>query len=122
YYDVVRDRFNATHAPDCFLYLLARCVKAAIRYNSDGKFNNSPDNRRKGAAPDEMRDRIIGASALLKDRTEVSSVDYTRVLAGCTRDDLIYMDPPYQGVCGNRDNRYAPKFTHDEFCDILAEL
>jgi DNA adenine methylase len=122
YYDSVRRKFNETHRPDCFLYLLARCVKAAIRYNGCGEFNNSPDNRRKGAHPDTMRERIMGASALLRGRTEVSACDYREVLASCTSADLVYMDPPYQGVCRNRDNRYCPKIDHAEFCDSLAGL
>ena len=42
FYDQVRTRFNKTHRPAAFLYLLARCVKAAIRYNGSGEFNNSP--------------------------------------------------------------------------------
>jgi len=122
YYDVVRKKFNETHKPEYFLYLLARCVKAAIRYNGEGEFNNSPDNRRKGAHPDTMRQRILGASALLQGRTEISALDYKDVLAGCNSADLIYMDPPYQGVCKNRDNRYYPKIDHGEFCDSLASL
>lgn len=48
FYDLVRKRFNQTHRPYYFLYLLARCVKASVRYNSNGEFNQSPDNRRKG--------------------------------------------------------------------------
>ncbi|MBI2808351.1 MAG: DNA adenine methylase [Planctomycetes bacterium] len=122
YYDVVRSKFNKTHQSECFLYLLARCVKAAIRYNSSGGFNNSPDNRRKGATPETMRQRITGASQLLRHRTKVTSLDYKDVLLGCTRDDLIYMDPPYQGVCGSRDNRYLPKIDHDGFCETLRGL
>jgi DNA adenine methylase len=122
YYDIVRRNFNKHHTPECFLYLLARCVKAAIRYNSEGGFNNSPDNRRKGAHPNTMRERIVAASALLHGRTEVSDSDYREVLADCNDADLIYMDPPYQGVCGNRDNRYCPKIDHREFCDHLAML
>ncbi len=55
YYDLVRKRFNERHEPQHFFYLLARCVKAAIRYNGEGEFNNSPDNRRKGASPSTMR-------------------------------------------------------------------
>src|SRR5437588_10922330 len=51
YYDQVRDRFNESNEPHHFLYLLARCVKAAVRYNGEGKFNNSPDNRRLGMRP-----------------------------------------------------------------------
>ncbi|MCH8922503.1 MAG: DNA adenine methylase [Planctomycetes bacterium] len=51
YFDRVRSRFNRDHHPADFLYLLARCVKAAIRYNAKGQFNNTPDNRRRGARP-----------------------------------------------------------------------
>ena len=122
YYDLVRERFNQTHRPDCFLYLLARCVKAAIRYNSEGGFNNSPDNRRKGAHPKTMRVRIVGASQLLQSRTLVTMRDYREILTDCHSSDLIYLDPPYQGVCGNRDNRYAPKIDRDEFCAALEDL
>jgi DNA adenine methylase len=32
------------------------------------------------------------------------------------------MDPPYQGVCGNRDARYLPTIVHSEFCDALESL
>jgi len=104
------------------LYLLARCVKAAIRYNAEGNFNNSPDNRRKGANPNTMRERIRGASSLLHGRTELTALDYVDVLNRCGPADLIYMDPPYQGVCRNRDNRYCPKIEHHDFCDYLAAL
>jgi DNA adenine methylase len=122
FYDEVRDRFNRDHRPEHFLYLLARCVKACIRYNAEGQFNNSPDNRRKGARPEEMTRRIRGASILLHGATQVTALDYKEVLADCREDDIVYMDPPYQGVCLDRDNRYAPRFEHDEFCDELANL
>ena len=122
YFDMVRNRFNEQHDPVDFLYLLARCVKASVRYNSKGEFNNTPDNRRKGARPLEMRSRIVGASELLYDRTKLTGWDYKQVLDGCAEDDVLYMDPPYQGVCGRRDQRYLPKFDHDEFCEELASL
>ena len=122
YYKMVRSRFNQQHDPADFLYLLARCVKAAIRYNANGEFNNSPDNRRKGARPMEMCWRVNQSSALLKGRTQFTSWDYKKVLDNCTSTDLIYMDPPYQGVCGRINQRYLPKFDHDEFCSELAKL
>ena len=122
FYDEVRARFNKTASPSDFLYLLARCVKGAIRYNSQGEFNNTPDNRRKGARPAEMRRRILGAAALLTSVTRLTSWDYKKVLAQCGPDDLVYMDPPYQGVCGRRDQRYLPKFDHHEFCKELDVL
>ncbi len=73
YYDKIRDAFNKSSGPEHFLYLLARCVKAAVRYNSDGEFNNSPDNRRKGARPSTMGTRIVGTSRLLRGKTQTSA-------------------------------------------------
>ncbi len=122
YFDQIRDRFNRHNTPADFLYLLARCVKAGIRYNTKGQFNNTPDNRRKGARPEEMRRRVHHVSHLLRDRTRVTSWDYKIVLRQCVQDDLVYMDPPYQGVCGPRDRRYLPTFDHHDFCDQLADL
>jgi len=122
FFDQVRTHFNQSHRPADFLYLLARSVKAAIRYNSNGEFNNTPDNRRKGARPVEMRRRIVHASYLLQGRTKITSSDYKEVLSKCKVDDLVYMDPPYQGVCGNRDQRYLPKIEHAAFCVELEKL
>ena len=122
YYDQVRDEFNRTGRPDCFLYLLARCVKAAVRYNANGEFNQSPDNRRMGALPETMREHILGASHLLRGKTECSSLDYKEVVAQATAGDLVYMDPPYQGVCGERDPRYLKGVPFDEFVEVLESL
>src|ERR1700678_638408 len=38
FYDKVRDEFNQDQQPDHLLYLLARCVKASVRYNAKGEF------------------------------------------------------------------------------------
>jgi DNA adenine methylase len=69
-----------------------------------------------------MRTRILGASALLAGKTILSAHDYKEVLASCKPSDLIYMDPPYQGVCGTQDHRYAPSMDHHDFCGELARL
>ena len=42
------------------------------------------------------------AASLLQGQTVITSWDYTAVLAACTPDDFVYLDPPYQGVWGNR--------------------
>ena len=111
YYDLVRDKFNATHRPEYFLYLLARCVKASVRYNAHGEFNQSPDNRRSGMLPGTMRLQIQGASYLLKGKTTCSSHDYRDIIRKATSSDFIYMDPPYQGVCKSHDPRYLQHFS-----------
>jgi len=122
YYDEIRNHFNESQKPEHFLYLLARCVKAAIRYNSRGEFNNSPDNRRKGALPANMMRHIHGASALLQGKTKITTEDYTQVLRAATRNDVVYMDPPYQGVCNTHNHRYAKAIQVADFVAALGEL
>ena len=122
FYDKIRGDFNRTHRPDYFLYLLARCVKAAIRYNTKGEFNNSPDNRRKGARPETLRRHLMAASALLRGKTVFTALDYRKVLEAAESTDVIYMDPPYQGVCLNRDQRYLHGVPFEEFVEALEGL
>jgi len=122
HYYRVREDFNRTQDPRLFLYLLARCVKGSVRYNSDGLFNQSPDKRRHGTRPETMRKNILGVSTLLKGKTNFSSLDYRDVLARAGTTDLVYMDPPYQGVCGDRDSRYLSGIYHDDFVEALEAL
>jgi DNA adenine methylase len=122
YYLSVREQFNRTYSPDCFLYLLARCVKAAVRYNAYGEFNQSSDNRRKGSHPDTMERHIIRTSKLFSGRVTLSSQDYRASLKDVSPQDVVYMDPPYQGVCANRDPRYIEGLSFDHFVEALHSL
>ncbi|HEY9598051.1 MAG TPA: DNA adenine methylase, partial [Cyanophyceae cyanobacterium] len=122
HYLQVREEFNRTNEPKLFLYLLARCVKGAVRYNSDGFFNQSPDKRRKGTRPEKMRKNIEGVSRLLKGKCKFTCLDYRDVLAEVQGNDLVYMDPPYQGVCGDRDSRYFSGIDFNDFVLALEEL
>jgi DNA adenine methylase len=122
FYDHVRDRFNKTHAPAHLLYLLLRCVKAAVRYNANGDFNQSPDNRRRGMNPETLRNGIAGASRLLKGKTQVVAGDYREVLEDARPEDIVYMDPPYQGVCGDKDGRYIKGLSFEDFTQELRKL
>ena len=116
----IRTEFNETHQPHHLLYLLARIVKGAVRYSSEGSFNQSPDNRRSGMKPDTMRRQIFGVSALLAGRTSLSSLDFRDVVMTAMPLDVVYMDPPYQGTSFVRDHRYYRGITYNEFADVLA--
>jgi DNA adenine methylase len=122
YYYEIRNRFNETRQPEYLLFLLAKCVKAAVRYNAQGNFNQSPDKRRLGRNPGMMRDDILVVSQLLKGRTEVYSTDYSHILENATSDDLIYMDPPYQGTGQNGGFNYAGNIDFNDFVLSLYEL
>ncbi|MFN7789502.1 MAG: Dam family site-specific DNA-(adenine-N6)-methyltransferase, partial [Pseudanabaena sp.] len=97
HYFEIRTKFNQTNDPKLFLYLLARCVKGSVRYNAEGLFNQSPDNRRKGTIPATMSKNIVGVSNLLKGKCQFTAWDYRKVLAAVQKTDLVYLDPPYQG-------------------------
>jgi DNA adenine methylase len=122
HYYQVREKFNKTAHPKLFLYLLSRCVKGSVRYNREGHFNQSPDKRRKGAKPDTMRKNIFGVSSLLKNKTVISSLHYREMISEIHRRDLVYMDPPYQGVCRDKDSRYSSGIDYSEFVDFLEQL
>lgn len=122
YYDFVRSKFNETQKPQYLLYLLARCVKASVRYNANGEFNQSPDNRRVGMIPRTMRWHILAASRLLSVKATVSTGDFRDALKTASPVDIVYMDPPYQGVCANRDPRYSKLLDFDPFVASLREL
>ena len=122
HYYRIREDFNRTRDPRLFLYLLARCVKGSVRYNTDGLFNQSPDKRRLGTHPVTMRENIMAVSALLRGRAIVTSQDYRDTLAGARTTDIVYMDPPYQGVCGERDARYYSGIDSDDFICALDQL
>jgi DNA adenine methylase len=122
HYYTVREKFNRTQEPKLFLYLLARCIKGAVRYNSEGMFNQSPDKRRLGTRPETMRQNIMAVSMLLRGRSVVTSHDFRDVLAAAETEDVIYMDPPYQGTSGERDSRYLAGLSFDDFVVALDGL
>ena len=115
----IRDKFNTTHQPHHLLYLLARIVKGSVRYSAEGKFNQSADNRRLGMRPTTMRQQIFGVSTLLAGKTTLSAVDFRVVTVEADKDDLVYLDPPYQGISFTRDHRYYNGLSYDEFVDAL---
>jgi DNA adenine methylase len=118
----VRDAFNAAPDPARLLYLLARCVKNSPRFNREGAFNQSPDRRRRGRSPIMMKRAIQGAAALLAGRAEARACDFEEALAAATAEDLVYMDPPYQGVSGSRDTRYHQGLDRSRLVAALAAL
>ena len=122
FYIEVRERFNDTHKPADFLYLLARAVKGAVRYNSAGQFNQSPDNRRLGTHPQTLAKRVRLISYVLKERTRLTSIDYREMPAFFEPGQVWYMDPPYEGVSSTRNSRYSRVVNRSKFENFLREI
>lgn len=119
----VRDDFNnGNQCAANMLYLLARCVKGSVRYSSSGKFNQSPDKRRMGTNPKNLARNVFLISGYLKGKTDFSAIDYREVTKNARPGDVIYMDPPYQGVCSSRDSRYFTGINFEDFIECVEDL
>ena len=119
----VREDFNkGNQCAANMLYLRARCVKGSVRYSSSGMFNQSPDKRRMGTNPKNLARNVYMISSLLKGKTEFMSNDYREVTKNAKSGDIVYMDPPYQGVCTSRDCRYFSGIDFNEFVDCVEDL
>jgi DNA adenine methylase len=123
HYYYIRDHFNnVEQTATNMLYLLARCVKGSVRYGKNGNFNQSPDKRRNGTHPKNIADNVYAISSILKGRSVFSALDYRKIFEMAEPGDLIYMDPPYQGVSNTRDNRYFSGLGFNEFSESIAIL
>jgi DNA adenine methylase len=63
--------------------------------NSRGEFNVPFGRYRKPKILDEQNIRAI-SKALRETKTELSTSDYKVALSTCGKNDLVYLDPPYQ--------------------------
>ncbi|HEU4538043.1 MAG TPA: DNA adenine methylase [Polyangiaceae bacterium] len=122
HYERVRDRFNRSADPHALLYLLARCVKAAVRFNREGAFNQAPDRRRLGMRPERFAAEATGAARLLAGRTRFACADYEATIASAGPADLVYLDPPWQGTSEGVDRRYAEGLARERLVASLAAL
>jgi len=122
FYTEVRAEFNARGGTHRLLYLLARCVKSAVRFNRAGQFNQSADHRRLGTRPKTMKTRIEKAHRVLQGRTALFTGDYRELVCQAQKGDIVYLDPPYEGTSGTRDTRYFEQFNRVEFVECLEQL
>lgn len=121
YFLKVRNRYNTYQDPIDFLYLTARSVKNAVRFNSLGEFNQSPDNRRLGTRPEKMKSEMILSSKLLQGASS-ECMDFSEVIKIATKNDLLYLDPPWQGTSNKKDTRYAYLLNIEVFIEQLDYL
>lgn len=121
-YYSIRSEFNSDLRPAKLLYLLARCVKNAVRFNPAGEFNQSPDKRRTGTRPETMRKELVGAHRLLHGKTDAVCADFLDLFHTAEADDFFYLDPPYQGTSDGRDSRYIDGVTRERIIEGLTIL
>lgn len=118
----IRSEFNLNRNPAKLLYLLARCVKNAVRFNPNGEFNQSPDKRRTGTRPQLMRTELLNAHRILAGKCRVIHSDFLDLFHDAKQGDLFYLDPPYQGTSHGRDQRYISGVSRSRMIEGLTIL
>jgi DNA adenine methylase len=121
YYEI-RSEFNGERNPAKLLYLLARCVKNAVRFNPAGEFNQSPDKRRKGTHPQTMREELFAAHRILVGKSQAIHSDFLMLFTGAQEGDFFYLDPPYQGTSEGRNQRYIAGVSRERMIEALTIL
>ncbi len=121
YYEI-RTEFNIDREPGKLLYLLARCVKNAVRFNPAGGFNQSPDKRRTGTRPAAMKAELYAAHRVLAGKCHTVCIDFMDLFDAAQPGDLFYLDPPYQGTSEGRDGRYIGGVSRERMIDGLMLL
>ncbi len=122
HFNAIRTRYNSDKDPVDLLYLIARCVKNAVRFNQRGHFSQSPDKRRTGMKPEKLSRTVHSVSSLLKGRTRLFKGDFNQCIQDATINDLVYMDPPYQGTSYGVDKRYAAQLKREVLISSLYSL
>ncbi len=72
--------------------------------------------------PVTMRRNIVSVSRLLAHKTSVMSEDFREIANNARKQDLVYMDPPYQGTSFTRDRRYVNGISYDDFVEELSTM
>jgi len=122
HFNIVRSAYNSDRDPIFLLYLIARCVKNAVRFNKSGAFTQSVDKRRTGVKPEKLERSLYWASSLLKGRTTLYCGDFKECIFSAGPNDLVYMDPPYQGTTYGRDKRYAAQLERGHLVEALRDM
>lgn len=99
YFNMVRERFNATRQPDDFLFIMRTTTNGMPRYNHKGEFNNSFHVTRNGIEPERLTKILNEWNKILREKSvEFVCQDYKQV--NPVKGDFLYFDPPYAGTKG----------------------
>ena len=99
YFEMIRDRYNNTHNPLDFMFIMRTTTNGMPRYNQNGNFNNSFHITRNGILPNSLRKIIFEWNRILKQNDiKFTSCSYTDI--NPKDRDFVYLDPPYANTKG----------------------
>ena len=117
YFNNIRERLNKNHDCSDFIFIMRTTVNGMPRYNKSGDFNNSFHVTREGITPDKFA-KIVSKWSELLNKYDVQFVHQSYEKINCSKDDFVYLDPPY----ANTKGMYFGGFDKDCFFDFLSDL
>ena len=72
--------------------------------------------------PNKMRQELLEASVLLHRCTHIRCGDFAMTLADATPEDIVYLDPPYEGTSTGSDRRYYQSLERTRLIEALTDL
>jgi len=114
YFCMVRGRYNETHSPYDFMFIMRTTTNGMPRYNRSGKFNNSFHITRNGIKPQTLR-QIINVWSKLLQENDITFISQSFEKITTNEGDFIYLDPPY----ANTKGMYFGSFDNNELWDWL---
>lgn len=117
YYYETRERFNNEPNPLDLNFLTRTCVNGIIRFNGEGRFNNSFHLSRKGMQPERFA-KIVTQWHIVIQNATFQCADYSDTLLSAKEGDFVYLDPPYAG----NKMRYTANLDIERFFGELEGL
>ena len=124
YNQLVQDKHRALDSSSYFIWLNKHCFNGVYRVNSKGGFN-VPWNKKTEHINSLDEDNILEISSYLKEaNVALLNRDYKSVLQNTTKEDFVYMDPPYvpNSVTASFTSYTKEKPLHDEIAQEFANL
>lgn len=122
YFEFVRKNLNQKHNCSDFIFVMRTTTNGMPRYNRKGEFNNSFHITREGINPEKF-EKIVNQWSYLLNKYNVQFIYQSFEKINPTKNDLIYLDPPYANTkgmyFGGFDNTVLFAFLGGLECDWL---
>lgn len=117
FFEKIREKYNKERNPTDFMFIMRTTTNGMPRYNRNGDFNNSFHITRNGITPDKL-ERIIFEWSILLNNNDVSFEKHSYETIAPTKNDFMYLDPPYAGTKG----MYFGGFDNNKMFDWLRSI
>jgi DNA adenine methylase len=101
FFKEIRKRFNDYHNSLDFLFLSRACFNGLIRFNKKGEYNTPFCRKNKRFSKSyitKIVNQVDNVAKIINNNWEFTNEDFKVSIEKATKNDLLYIDPPYLGL------------------------